>query len=263
MEKNFHTVKFEALKGLLDQKTEQYNSPEFIKTDPISVPHQFSRKQDIEIAAFLAATLAWGQRPTIIINATKLVECMDNQPYDFVLNFSEKDLGAFRKFVHRTFNSEDCTYFLWALKNIYQQHPSLEEAFSTGFSVAEQNTKPAILSFRNSFFALEPLTRSQKHVANPAKNAAAKRLNMFLRWMVRKDDRGVDFGIWNKILPSQLICPLDTHSGRVARKLGLLQRRADDWQAAEELTKSLKLFDPVDPVKYDFALFGLGVFEKF
>jgi uncharacterized protein (TIGR02757 family) len=263
MEKNFHSLKIEEVKLLLDRKVEQYNSPAFITTDPISVPHHFSRKQDIEIAAFLAATLAWGQRSTIISSATKLIDWMDNQPFDFVLNFSEKDLSPFRKFVHRTFNAEDCAYFLWALKSIYQHNSSLEDAFTDSFSYLEKNTKSAILTFRNSFFALEPLTRSQKHVANPAKNAAAKRLNMFLRWMVRNDDRGVDFGIWSKILPSQLICPLDTHSGRVARKLGLLQRRADDWQAAEELTENLKRFDPNDPVKYDFALFGLGVFEKF
>jgi uncharacterized protein (TIGR02757 family) len=263
MQKEPHRLEFKVIKDLLDRKFEQYNNPVFIRTDPISVPHRFSQKEDIEIAAFLAATLAWGRRSTIIINALKLMELMDNQPYAFVLNFSEKDLVAFRKFVHRTFNAGDCAYFLWALKNIYQQHPSLEEAFTAGFSFAEQNVKQAILNFRNRFFSLEPITRAQKHVANPAKNASAKRLNMFLRWMVRNDDRGVDFGIWNRILPSQLICPLDIHSGRVARKLGLLQRRADDWKAAEELTENLKLYDPVDPVKYDFALFGLGVFEKF
>jgi uncharacterized protein (TIGR02757 family) len=263
MENSFHSLTKEELKDLLDCKVEQYNNPEFITTDPISVPHHFYRKEDIEIAAFLAATLAWGQRSTIINNATKLLELMENQPFDFVLNFSEKDLVPFRKFVHRTFNAEDCAYFLRALKSIYQQHPSLEDAFTSRFSLSEQNTKSAILNFRSRFFDLQPITRSQKHVANPAKNASAKRLNMFLRWMVRKDNRGVDFGIWNKILPSQLICPLDTHSGRVARKLGLLQRRADDWQAAEELTENLKRFDPDDPVKYDFALFGLGVFEKF
>jgi len=263
MDKKIHIQINNELKDLLDLKVQQYNSPAFISTDPISVPHHFSRKEDIEIAAFLAATFAWGQRSTIISNATKLMKLMENQPFDFVVNFSEKDLTPFRKFVHRTFNADDCAYFLWALKNIYQQHPSLEDAFTSGFSFSEQNSKSAILNFRIRFFDLQPITRSQKHVANPAKNASAKRLNMFLRWMVRKDDRGVDFGIWKKILPSQLICPLDTHSGRVARKLGLLQRRADDWQAAEELTENLKHFDPDDPVKYDFALFGLGVFEKF
>lgn len=259
---NFNTDTSQ-LKKLLDQKADQYNSAEFIATDPVSIPHLFTKKEDIEIAGFMAATIAWGQRITIISNAMKLMDWMDSQPFDFILNFSEKDILPFRKFVHRTFNGEDCEYFLWALKSIYQQHSSLENAFSDNFLVDEANTKNAIINFRNHFFALQPFTRSQKHVADPGKNSSAKRLNMFLRWMVRKDNQGVDFGVWDKIKPSQLICPLDTHSGRVARKLGLLHRKTNDWQAAEELTQNLAKYDPADPVKYDFALFGLGVFEKF
>ncbi len=251
------------IKALLDLKSEQYNSVDFISTDPISVPHLFSKKEDIEISAFLIAMIAWGQRPTIISHGRKLMELMDQQPHEFILHFSERDLRPFRSFVHRTFNGADCEYFLWALKNIYQQYGSLEGAFSQSFSSSEKNTRQAITGFRDRFFALSPPGRTQKHIADPAKNASAKRLNMFLRWMVRDDDCGVDFGIWHIIKSSQLICPLDTHSGRVARKLGLLHRAANDWTAAEELTDQLKSFDPDDPVKYDFALFGLGIFEKF
>ncbi|MBE0639873.1 MAG: TIGR02757 family protein [Bacteroidales bacterium] len=262
MEKSESISTTDQLKLHLDQKVVQYNAIQFIETDPISIPHQFTKKEDIEISGFLAATLSWGQRVTIINNAKKLMVWMDHQPHDFILNFSEKDLKPFRKFVHRTFNGEDCEYFLWALKNIYQHYASLENAFTKNFTASEPNTKKAIINFRNRFFGFQPVHRAQKHVADPAKNASAKRLNMFMRWMVRKDDARVDFGIWNKIKPSQLICPLDTHSGRAARKLGLLNRNANDWQAAEELTASLARFNPQDPVKYDFALFGLGVFEK-
>lgn len=251
------------LKDFLEERVIRYNSAEFLDTDPVQVPHLFFKKEDIEISGFFAATLAWGQRVTTVKNALQLISWMDNQPHDFVLNFSEKDLIPFRRFVHRTFNGQDCEYFLWALKNIYQEFPSLEMAFTEGFSSDEKNVRQALIQFRQRFFALQPETRSGKHVSDAGKNSPAKRLNMFLRWMVRKDDRGVDFGIWNNIKPSQLICPLDVHSGRVARRLGLLNRSVNDWKAAEMLTSSLASFDAGDPVKYDFALFGLGIFEKF
>ncbi len=253
----------EDLKAFLDSKFMLYNSSSFIETDPISIPHLFSRKEDIEISGFFAATLAWGQRVTIINNTKKLMGWMDNAPLDFILNFTQHDLNPFQRFVHRTFNGIDCEYFLWSLKNIYQNYGSLEIAFCDGFQPDVLNVKKALVNFRKVFFELDHPTRTEKHIANPAKKSSAKRLNMFLRWMVRVDDRGVDFGIWKKIIPAQLICPLDVHSARVARKLGLLKRHINDWSAAEELTENLKLLDNKDPVKYDFALFGLGIFEGF
>lgn len=256
-------LNFGALKEFLDIKTFQYNNPDFIHSDPISIPHLFTKNEDIEIAGFLSAIIAWGQRPTILKNGKQLVEWMDFAPHDFILNFKEKDLQPFKKFVHRTFNGEDCMYFLWSLKNIYQEYQTLENAFTIDFSSSEPNIKQAINLFRKRFFELDYPVRTMKHIADPEKNSSAKRLNMFLRWMVRQDKTGVDFGIWQKIQPSQLVCPLDVHSGNTARKLGLLQRKMNDWQAAEELTSLLKSFDANDPVKYDFALFGLGVFEKF
>lgn len=256
-------LNFEALKEFLDIKAFQYNNPDFIESDPISIPHLFTKNEDIEIAGFLAAIIAWGQRPTIIKNGIRLVEWMDFAPHDFILNFTEKDLQPFKKFVHRTFSSEDCKFFPWSLKNIYQEHQTLENAFTRGFASSEPNVKNAITLFRKRFFELDYPARTMKHIADPEKNSSAKRLNMFLRWMVRQDKTGVDFGIWKKIQPSQLVCPLDVHSGNTARKLGLLQRKMNDWQAAEELTTILKSFDANDPVKYDFALFGLGVFERF
>jgi uncharacterized protein (TIGR02757 family) len=257
------TIDYDVLKELLDTKARQYNNLQFIGTDPISIPHLFTKNENIEIAGFMSAVIAWGQRPTIIKNAHSLVDWMDFSPHDFILNFTDKDLKPFKKFVHRTFNGEDCEFFLWSLKNIYQNYQTLENAFTLGFSLSEPNTKQAIILFRKRFFEIEHPARSQKHVADPERGSAAKRLNMFLRWMVRQDKTGVDFGIWDKIKPSQLICPLDVHVANVARKLGLLTRKVNDWQAAEELTAVLKTFDENDPVKYDFALFGLGIFEKF
>ena len=252
----------ENLKTFLDEKVEDYNRPSFINSDPISIPHRFSKKEDIEISGFLAATIAWGQRKTIVKNANRLIEWMDIFPHNFILNFTENDLAPFRKFAHRTFNGIDCEYFLWALKNIYQNHAGLENAFCGDFDKTDDSVKNAIINFRKIFFEMDHPARTGKHVADPARKSAAKRINMFLRWMVRKDTKGVDFGIWTKITPSQLICPLDVHSGNIARKLGLLHRKNNDWQAAEELTLVLKMLDPVDPVKYDFALFGVGVFEN-
>lgn len=245
------------LKDFLEEKTDKYNSPAFIESDPISIPHLFTKKQDIEISSFLAATIAWGQRPTVIKNANRLVTWMDHQPHDFILNATKADMKPFENFVHRTFNGVDALYFLTSLKHIYQQHDSLETLFMA------KTAREGIINFRKAFFELVHEKRTEKHVSNPEANAAAKRINMFLRWMVRKDNKGVDFGIWENISPALLQCPLDVHSGRVARKLGLLKRTQDDWKAVEELGKNLRSFDPDDPVKYDYALFGLGVFEKF
>ncbi len=256
-------IQGETLKRFLDEKVQMYNNPAFIDTDPVSVPRHFTKKEDIEIAGFLAATIAWGQRVTIINNANRLMAWMGHVPHDFILNFSDADLKPFRKFVHRTFNGIDCEYFMWSLKNIYQNHGGLEQLFCNGFSTEERNVRKSIQLFRERFFELDHPARTGKHIANPEKKASAKRINMFLRWMVRKDDQGVDFGIWKSIRPNQLICPLDVHSAKVARKLGLLDRKINDWQAAEELTGNLRKLDTEDPVKYDFALFGLGIFEKF
>lgn len=250
-----------TIKEFLDQKYLQYNSSRFIISDPISIPHLYSSKQDREIAGFLAATISWGQRKSIVQSAFKLMKLMDDAPFDFVMNFNESDLKRFEGFVHRTFNYIDITVFLYALKNIYQVHDGIEKVFAGGIKKGDMDH--AIAHFRDVFFETPHASRTRKHVSNPLSGSCAKRINMYLRWMVRKDDRGVDFGIWKSILPDQLICPLDLHSGRVARRLGLLKRKQNDWKAAMELTENLRLLDPSDPVKYDFALFGLGVFEKF
>lgn len=247
----------------LEEKHDLYNRSSFIESDPISIPHQFSKKEDIEISALLTATIAWGQRPTIIRNAKQLMELMGNSPHEFILNFKNNDLKRFKKFKHRTFNGVDCVYFIKALQNIYKNHNGLEKIFNfSNWREKGGEAKATITNFRNVFFELPHPDRTQKHISNPTEGSAAKRINMFLRWMVRKDKRGVDFGIWKNLRPSQLSCPLDVHSGNVARKLGLLTRKQSDWKAVEELTNKLKEFDANDPVKYDFALFGLGVFEK-
>lgn len=249
------------LKEFLDEKVEQYNNPNFIESDPIQIPHRFSRKEDIEIAGFLVATIAWGQRKTIINNGLKLMDLMGNSPYDFVMQFSEKDEDRLSGFVHRTFNSIDLIYFIYALQHIYKHHSGMESIFS---KYAETDSlQPAIHHFKKIFFELPHPKRTQKHVSDPLKNSAAKRINMFLRWMVRNDNAGVDFGIWHNLSPSQLSCPLDVHSGNVARKLKLLQRKQNDAKALNELDTALRLLNATDPVKYDFALFGLGVFEGF
>ncbi len=250
------------LKSFLEEKYHLYNQVSFIETDPISIPRLFARKEDIEIAAFLSASIAWGQRVTIIRNANKLVELMDSQPFEFLINSTYKDVKRFGSFVHRTFNGIDCSYFILALSAIYREQGGLEKLFSDGFAL-DGTIKTAITSFRESFLSFAPPSRTGKHIANPSAGSSAKRINMFLRWMVRPAKGGVDFGLWNSIPPSALMMPLDVHSGSVARKLGILQRIQNDWQAVEELTANLRLFDPSDPVKYDFALFGLGAFEKF
>ncbi|PCH49414.1 MAG: TIGR02757 family protein [Flavobacteriaceae bacterium] len=249
------------LNEFLDEKVTQYNNPKFIESDPIQIPHLFSQKEDIEIAAFLTATIAWGNRKSIISNAKKMMEFLGNSPYDFVLNHKFHHLDRIEHFVHRTFNTVDFKYFIKALQHIYKNHNGLETIFSK--NATSNSTQPAIHKFKKVFFEIPHLQRTQKHISDPLKGSAAKRINMFLRWMVRNDKTGVDFGIWNNLSPAQLSCPLDVHSGNVARKLGLLTRKQNDAKALTELDNSLRIMDKDDPVKYDFALFGLGVFEKF
>lgn len=249
------------LKDFLDAKVIQYNSAEFLETDPIQIPHLFIKKEDIEISAFLTATIAWGNRKSIIANAHRLMALLDNDPYNFVLSHKESDLAHLKPFIHRTFNGTDLEYFIKALKNIYIQHGGLEVVFSNNST--QYSTQPAISRFKQLFFEIPHPKRTTKHISDPNKGSAAKRINMFLRWMVRDNSTRVDFGLWKSISPSILSCPLDVHSGNVARKLGLLHRKQNDAKAVYELDSSLRKMDPKDPVKYDFALFGLGVFEKF
>lgn len=249
------------LKQFLDAKVLEYEHPKFLETDPIQIPHKFSRKEDIEISAFLTATIAWGNRKSIINNANKLMDLMGNSPYDYVLEYTEDNNEELSAFVHRTFNGEDLGYFIRSLKNIYINHDGLEAVFAK--HATGQNMQTAISGFKKIFFELPHPSRTQKHVSDPLKGSAAKRINMFLRWMVRPNTTSVDFGIWKTITPSQLSCPLDVHSGNVGRKLKLLTRKQNDAKALAELDKNLRKLDPIDPVKYDFALFGLGVFEKF
>ncbi len=250
---------FHEIMDFLEEKTRKYNQPVFIESDPIQVPKKFSTRENIETAAFLTATISWGNRQSIIKNALKLMAAMDFQPHDFILNSSPSDLNGLKNFVHRTFNGDDCIYFIRSLKNIYLNHGGLQAVFEKGFQ-NENSIKSALAHFHHIFFELKG-ERTRKHVSNVEKGASAKRLNMFLRWMIRKD--AVDFGIWTGIPVSELMLPLDVHTGNTARKLGLLHRKMNDWKAVEEITSQLRKFDPADPVKYDFALFGLGVFEKF
>lgn len=245
------------LKEFLDYKADEYENPNFIEFDPVSIPHRFSRKEDIEIAGLLSATIAWGNRKSILTNASKMMTLMDNSPFEYVCSYSDADAVKLTNFVHRTFNAVDLDFFLKSLQNIYLNKGGLEKAFRG------ENAKDAIYQFRTAMLESPHLKRSEKHLSNPYKNSAAKRLNMFLRWMVRPAAKGVDFGIWNRVKTSQLSCPLDVHSGNVARKLGLLDRKLNDWKAVEELDTALIKLDPQDPVKYDFALFGMGVNEKF
>ena len=247
------------LQSFLDYKAQQYESIAFIQHDPIQIPHQFSKKEDIEVAAFLTATIAWGNRVSILKSAQKLIDMMDASPYDFIIHHQKKDLTPFKGFVHRTFNENDLMYFFTALKNIYLKHHGLEKIFSN----ASYTLQERIHQFKNIFFELNHPQRTQKHVSDPQKGSAAKRINMFLRWMVRSNDKEVDFGLWKSISPSELSIPLDVHTGNIARKLGLLKRKQNDARALSELDLGLRKFDPIDPVKYDFALFGLGAFEKF
>ena len=254
-------LKHSELKLFLDDKVALYNNPKFIESDPIQIPHQFSKKEDIEIAAFLTATIAWGNRKSIITNANKMMTLLDQSPFEFVMGHQNHDLDRFDGFVHRTFNSDDLKQFIKSLQHIYKKHSGLETLFAK--YAAKNSLQQSIHQFKTYFFEIPHLERTKKHVSDPLKNSAAKRLNMYLRWMVRNDNTGVDFGIWQSLSPAQLSCPLDVHSGNVARKLGLLKRKQNDGKALAELDKALRKLDSIDPVKYDFALFGLGVFEGF
>jgi uncharacterized protein (TIGR02757 family) len=251
----------EEIKNFLDEMSEKYNRPEFIERDPISIPHMFSGKEDIEISGFLVAAIAWGRRDLILRSAGAMIDRMDNAPYDFIMSAKYSDLEKFSGFVHRTFNGTDCIFFLRSLRNLYSHYGSMEDIIIDG-KVGEDGLKEVLSHLRNVFFSIEHPLRTKKHFADLMGGAAGKRLNMFLRWMVRKDNRGVDFGIWKRIDPAELYIPLDLHSGNIARRLGLLTRKINDWKAVEELTGILRQFDPADPVKYDFALFGFGVNEK-
>jgi len=254
-------LKKPELKEFLDEKVELYDRPAFIESDPISIPHQYTKKQDIEIAGFLAATIAWGNRKMILRNANRMMELLDHSPYEFIMNSSNDEKEMINRFIHRTFSSTDLIYFLKALQNIYRHKGGLETIFNT-YQTAD-SLQPAIHEFHNIFFELSHEKRTEKHVSDPFKGSAAKKLNMYLRWMIRKDVKGVDFGLWKSIPPSVLSCPLDVHSGNVARKLGILTRKLNDAKAVSELDTILRTFDKDDPAKYDFALFGLGVFEGF
>ncbi len=249
------------LKEFLDEKVIEYNNSKFIESDPIQIPHQFTLKEDIEISAFLTATIAWGNRKSIINNSKKMMVLLENSPYDFIMNHKDNDLEKLQTFVHRTFNGYDFIQFIKSIQHIYLNYNGLETIFLD--NINNNSLQNSISKFKEVFFEIEHLPRTKKHVSDPLKGSAAKRINMFLRWMVRKDNAGVDFGIWNSLSPSLLSCPLDVHSGNVARKLGLLKRKQNDAKALAELDTNLRELDASDPVKYDFALFGLGVFEKF
>lgn len=249
---------------LLNSKVKTYNQPSFIAADPVCIPHRFTKQPDIEIAAFFAAIFAWGNRTTIINKTTELLQLMDNAPHDFVLHAAANELNRLEGFKHRTFNTTDLLYCVEFFKHHYTSNASLETAFTKWMGKNDPDVENGLTGFHHYFFSLPYIPeRTRKHIATPQKNSSCKRLNMFLRWMVRQDNCGVDFGIWKNIQPAQLICPLDVHVARVARNLGLLQRTQNDWQAAKELTINLCTLDTQDPIKYDFALFGLGVMEKY
>jgi len=251
------------LKAFLDSKAALYNQPAFIEKDPVCIPHSFSRKQDIEISGLFAAVLAWGNRTTIINNCRKLMGWMDNAPYDFILNHKDTDLLPFVHFAHRTFNATDLLYFIELLQYHYRVHDTLEDAFVPGRKYTETNVEQALIHFHRYFFSIEHPERTRKHISTPERSSACKRLNMYLRWMVRKDNHGVDFGIWSKIKPAQLVCPLDVHVARVAERLGMISNIKSNWANAVQLTERLKELNPKDPAVYDYALFGLGMAERF
>lgn len=247
--------------SFLNHKSSQYNNTNFIETDPIQIPHLFNKKEDIEISGFLTSIISWGNRKSIIKNAKKLIELLDDSPYDFILNHSKSDLNKLNPFVHRTFNGIDLIQFIKSLNHIYLEHNGLEDIFKK--NIKDDSLQYAIHKMKKIFFEIPHTNRTKKHISDPMRGSAAKRINMFLRWMVRNDLCGVDFGIWKSISPKYLSCPLDVHTGNVARKLGLIERKQNDHKTVLELDKKLREFDVNDPVKYDFALFGLGVFEKF
>ncbi|RYF81484.1 MAG: TIGR02757 family protein [Chitinophagaceae bacterium] len=254
----------QKLRDLLENRHDRYNRPDFIAHDPVSVPHRFSKKEDIEISGFFAAILAWGQRKTIINKANELMALFGNAPHQFMLHHSDDDLKSLLHFKHRTFNTTDLLYFVAFFRHFYSLHQSLEEAFLGLPGTKNQDAYSRLVRFHDTLFGLDfAPNRSRKHVSTPARNSACKRINMYLRWMVRNDSRGVDFGIWKSIKSSELICPCDVHVDRVARNLGLISRPKPDWKTAAELTQNLALYDPTDPVKYDFALFGLGIEEGY
>ncbi|WP_278036014.1 TIGR02757 family protein [Flavobacterium nitratireducens] len=254
-------MNFSELKDFLDEKVIQYNTLDFIESDPVQIPHLFTQKEDIEIAGFLSATIAWGNRKMIIKNSHRMMELMGNTPYDFIMSHSESQLENLDSFVHRTFNGQDFIGFVQSLQNIYKNHGGLESVFAK--NQEPDSMQKSISEFKKVFFEVPHFARTQKHISDPLNNSAAKRINMYLRWMCRQDNKGVDLGIWKSISPSKLSCPLDVHSGNVARKLDLLKRKQNDGKALLELDCNLRALDSKDPVKYDFALFGLGVFEGF
>ena len=249
------------LKDFLDEKVLQYNTLDFIESDPVQIPHLFTQKEDIEIAGFLSATIAWGNRKMIIKNSHRMMELIGNAPYDYVMSHTETDLERLESFVHRTFNGQDFIGFIQSLQNIYKNHGGLEAVFSKNQEA--HSMQKSISEFKKIFFEIPHAARTQKHISDPLNNSAAKRINMYLRWMCRQDNKGVDLGIWKSIPPALLSCPLDVHSGNVARKLGILSRKQNDGKALLELDSKLRTLDSHDPVRYDFALFGLGVFEGF
>jgi uncharacterized protein (TIGR02757 family) len=251
------------LKKFLDAKVDQYNQPSFIKDDPISIPHLFTKKQDIEIAGFFSAILSWGNRTTIISKSKELMQRMDMAPHQFIIQSGENDLKKLQSFKHRTFQYTDLLYFIEFLNLHYQRNDSLENAFSAGIGKKDTTMETSLNTFRIYFFNYEHEKRTEKHIASPQMGSTCKRLNLFLRWMVRNDGKAVDFGIWKNIKPALLVVPIDVHVARVAKKLGLLKRKQVDWLAAIELTEALRKLNPDDPVKYDFALFNLGIMEKF
>lgn len=252
---------FEELKEILETNYYKYNTPDFIETDPIQIPHSFSKKENIEISALLTSIIAWGRRDIIIRNAKRMIELMDNSPYDFIQNATENELDYCKKFVHRTFNGDDFVFFIKSLRNIYKNHGGLHNVFYKGYK-KNKSIKEAISNFRKIFLETEHQAKSEKHIANVDKNSAAKRINMFLMWLVRRDNKGVHFGLWDNISPSDLYLPLDVHTANMSRILNLLERKQNDWKAVEEVTNKLKKFDSEDPVKYDFSIFGLDLNQK-
>jgi uncharacterized protein (TIGR02757 family) len=261
-ERTYNGLSFDELKEFLEEKYLKFNNPSFISNDPISIPHRFSSKADREIAGFLAATIAWGRRDLILKSSDKLMQLLNNAPHDFILNADKQDIEQLSGFVYRTFNGLDCMAFIYGLRHIFTHYASIEDVIIEGVKL-HGSLNWGLSHFRKIFFSTDHLKRSEKHIADVAAGSAGKRLFMFLRWLVRNDNRGVDFGIWKQIAPSELFMPIDVHSGNIARKLGLLTRKQTDFKAVEELTAELRKFDPTDPVKYDFALFGLGVNEEF